>query len=174
MFVVSDGQIHGMQVFDLTRLRAFDGEFMQFKEDALYKDLGNAHNIAINEDSGFAYAIGVTQAETCGSRNETGLHIIDINDPKNPTFAGCYADSTTEFNSSFSAGIGYIHDTQCLDYNGPDDRYAGKELCFSSAEGAVVITDVSDKRTLRRYPLAPTQAWPTLTKAGLQRITDTF
>jgi choice-of-anchor B domain-containing protein len=145
MFVVSDGQIHGMQVFDLTRLRAFDGEFMQFKEDALYKDLGNAHNIAINEDSGFAYAIGVTQAETCGSRNETGLHIIDINDPKNPTFAGCYADSTTEFNSSFSAGIGYIHDTQCLDYNGPDDRYAGKELCFSSAEGAVVITDVSDK-----------------------------
>ena len=73
------------------------------------------------------------------------MHIIDINDPKNPTFAGCYADSTTEFNSSFSAGIGYIHDTQCLDYNGPDDRYAGKELCFSSAEGAVVITDVSDK-----------------------------
>ena len=68
MFVVSDGQIHGMQVFDLTRLRAFDGEFMQFKEDALYKDLGNAHNIAINEDSGFAYAIGVTQAEICGSR----------------------------------------------------------------------------------------------------------
>ena len=162
MFVVSDGQIQ-MQVFDLTRLRAFDGEFMQFKEDALYKDLGNAHNIAINEDSGFAYAIGVTQAETCGSRNETGLHIIDINDPKNPTFAGCYADPTTEFNSSFSAGIGYIHDTQCLDHN--NDELHGVELCFSSAEGAVVITDVADKENFDDATqwLAPTQAWPTLT-----------
>jgi choice-of-anchor B domain-containing protein len=145
MFVVSDGQIHGMQVFDLTRLRSFEGSFMQFKEDALYKKLGNAHNIAINEASGYAYAIGVTQADTCGSRNETGLHMIDINDPKNPTFAGCYADPATEFSSSVSAGIGYIHDTQCLNYQGPDDRYTGKELCFSSAEGAVVITDVSDK-----------------------------
>ena len=145
MFVVSDAQIHGVQVFDLTRLRTFEDQFLSFKEDALYTKLGNAHNIAINEATGFGYAVGVTQADTCGSRNKTGLHIIDLNKPKNPTFAGCYSDPATEVNSLYSAGIGYIHDTQCILYNGPDDQYKDKELCFSSAEGAVVITDVDDK-----------------------------
>ena len=145
MFVVSDAQIHGVQVFDLTRLRTFEDQFLSFKEDALYTKLGNAHNIAINEATGFGYAVGVTQADTCGSRNKTGLHIIDLNKPKNPTFAGCYSDPATEVNSLYSAGIGYIHDTQCILYNGPDGQYKDKELCFSSAEGAVVITDVDDK-----------------------------
>ena len=39
-FVVSDGQIHGMQVFDLTRLREYDGAPLVFTEDAFYNRLG--------------------------------------------------------------------------------------------------------------------------------------
>lgn len=145
MFVVSDAQAHGVQSFDLTKLRQYDGEFLTFTEDALYEGLANAHNIAINELTGFAYATGVTTADTCGSRQATGLHILDVNDPKNPTFAGCFFDPETEIPNSVNVGNGYIHDTQCVNYEGPDGRYAGKELCFSSAEGAVVITDVTDK-----------------------------
>jgi choice-of-anchor B domain-containing protein len=144
-FVVSDGQIHGMQVFDLTRLRDYDGTFMTFQEDAFYDRLGNAHNIAINEATGFAYAVGVTSAEICGAPSGTGLHIIDVNDPQNPTFAGCYIDPETEVEGSLSVGIGYIHDTQCVNYDGVDEDHRGKEICFSSAEGAVVITDVTEK-----------------------------
>ena len=106
---------------------------------------GNAHNIAINEETGFAYAVGVTNAELCGARTGTGLHIIDINTPKTPTFAGCYVDPETEIPGSLSVGVGYIHDTQCVIYEGVDEEHRGKEVCFSSAEGAVVITDVSDK-----------------------------
>ncbi len=145
MFVVSDGQAHGMQVFDLTKLRSYAGEFLTFAHDTLYERLANAHNIVINEESGFAYAAGVTSAEVCGSRQETGLHIIDINTPLEPTFAGCFFDPDTDLPSSVNAGIGYIHDTQCITYDGPDSEHVGKEVCFSSAEGAVVITDVSDK-----------------------------
>jgi choice-of-anchor B domain-containing protein len=144
-FIVADGQIHGMQVFDLTLLRSYEGTKLTFTEDAFYDKLGNAHNIAINEATGFAYAIGVTNAEVCGDRNGTGLHIIDINDPKNPAFAGCYIDSDTDLPSAVDVGIGYIHDTQCVVYGGPDSEHQGKEVCVSSAEGAVVITDVSDK-----------------------------
>ena len=144
-FVVSDGQLHGMQVFDLTRLRDYNGEFMTFTEDAFYDRLGNAHNIAINEESGFAYAVGVTAGELCGTRDGTGLHIIDINDPKNPTFAGCYIDPETELPNSINVGVGYIHDTQCVNYEGSDNSYRDKEVCFSSAEGTIVITDVTDK-----------------------------
>lgn len=147
VFVVSDAQAHGVQSFDLTKLRNFDGEVLTYTEDALYEDLANAHNIAINEQTGFAYVTGVTTAETCGARFATGLHILDVNDPKNPVFAGCYFDPDTEIQSYVNAGTGYIHDTQCVNYEGPDSRYSGKELCFSSAEGALVISDVTDKAT---------------------------
>ncbi|MEP1151103.1 MAG: choice-of-anchor B family protein [Balneola sp.] len=146
MFVVSDQQPHGMQSFDLTKLRQYEGDFLDFNEDALYDNLANAHNIVINEETGFAYATGVTQADTCGSRNATGLHIIDINDPKNPVFAGCYFDPATEIASNPSIGNGYIHDAQCVNYNGPDSEHQNKEVCFSSAEGALVIADVTDKQ----------------------------
>ena len=145
-FVVSDGQIHGMQVFDLTHLRDYNGSFLNFSEDAFYDKLGNAHNIAINEQSGFAYAVGVTTAELCGSRDGSGLHIIDINNPKNPQFAGCAIDEETDVASSPNIAPGYIHDTQCVNYEGPDKTHFGKEICVSSAEGAVVITDVTDKQ----------------------------
>ena len=145
IYVVSDGQIHGMQVFDLTKLRDYSGSFMNFEQDGLYEELGNAHNIAINQATGFAYVVGVTTAERCGSRSETGLHMIDLNDPANPQFAGCYFDADTEIPNSINVGTGYIHDTECIVYDGPDTEHAGEEVCFSSAEGAVVITDVSDK-----------------------------
>lgn len=144
-FIVSDAQPHGMQVFDLTKLRAFDSTFINFEHDALYERFANAHNITINEQTGFAFASGVTTSELCGSRQETGLHIIDVNNPLQPTFAGCFFDPETEVGGTHSAGVGYIHDTQCVTYSGPDSRYSGKELCFSSSEGAVVISDVTDK-----------------------------
>lgn len=144
-FVVSDAQAHGMQVFDLTNLRNYDGQFMQFTHDALYDRFANAHNIVINEQTGFAYVAGVTTAELCGSRSETGLHIVDINNPIQPTFAGCYFDPNTEIDNGFSVGVGYIHDAQCVNYDGPDSEHQGKELCFNSAEGAVAIVDVTDK-----------------------------
>ncbi|MEQ8523872.1 choice-of-anchor B family protein [Gracilimonas sp.] len=145
-FVVSDAQPHGMQVLDLTKLRSYDGEVLDLQQDALYDQFGPAHNIVINEETGFAYAAGVTQAEICGSRNGSGLHIIDIRDPKNPTYAGCYIDPETDAPSSPNIAPGYIHDSQCVIYDGPDTEHRGKEVCFSSAEGNVVIADVTDKQ----------------------------
>jgi len=140
-YVVSDAQPHGMQVLDLTRLRDYNGEVMTLDHDFLYDRLSSAHNIVINEETGFAYATGVTQAEVCGSRDESGLHMIDIRDPKNPTFAGCYIEPTT----SFRIAPGYVHDAQCIVYDGPDSDHTGKEVCFNSAEGNVLISDVTDK-----------------------------
>ena len=139
LFIGSDAQAHGIQVFDLTKLGAYEGTFLEFEEDALYTGLANSHNVVINEETGFAYAVGATNAEVC----ETGgLHIIDINDPKNPVFAGCYSDTTPPRRRSNSA---YIHDAQCVNYVGPDSDYTGKEVCFSAAERSLVIADVTDK-----------------------------
>jgi choice-of-anchor B domain-containing protein len=143
-FVVSEEPAHGMQVFDLTRLRGAT-QAQTWTEDAHYSFVldgtasyvppstnilnppDNAHNLAINEESGFAYAIGTS---TCGGG---GPHMIDIRDPKSPQFAGCVSED------------GYTHDTQCVNYSGPDQRFAGREICFSSNEDTVTIVDVSDK-----------------------------
>jgi choice-of-anchor B domain-containing protein len=130
-FIVADfvGS-HGMQVFDLTRLRDIDNPPVTFDHDAHYNLFGSAHNIAINEESGYAYAVGIsTSQNNCNG----GLHMINIQIPTNPTFAGC-----------FSAD-GYTHDTQCVIYNGPDEVYQGQEICFNSNENALTIVDVTDK-----------------------------
>jgi len=59
--------------------------------------------------------------------------MVDISDPKNPSFAGCFRRD------------GYTHDAQCVNYDGPDTRYTGKEICFCSNESRVTIVDVTDK-----------------------------
>ncbi len=137
-FIVADnaGQ-HGVQIFDLTRLRDVSGPPVEFDEDAIYTGIASAHNIVINEASGYAYTVGNSGGgETCGG----ALHMIDIRDPKQPNFAGCYADPATG-----SARTGYTHDSQCVMYRGPDPDYQGREICFNASETALGIGDVTDK-----------------------------
>ncbi len=137
-FIVSDGAgPHGVQVFDLTQLRNVQGAPVTFSETAHYDRIHSAHNIAINEETGFAFVIGASMGgETCGG----GLHMIDIRDPKNPVFAGCFADTNTG-----NAGTGYSHDAMCTVYRGPDQEHQGKEICFGANENALSIADVTDK-----------------------------
>ena len=124
-YVVADNAgAHGMQVFDLTRLRGVTTP-QDFLPDTVYGDFANAHNVAINEDTGFAYAVGTN---TCNR----GLHIIDITTPDNPLFAGCHSSADT-------------HDTHCVVYVGPDPDHQGAEICASSNENHVEIADVTNK-----------------------------
>lgn len=125
-FIVSEAAGHGMQVISLLQMENVENPPVIFEEDAHYPEFGNAHNIAINEDTGFAYAIG-------SNTFNGGLHIVNIQDPLNPVIAGAFAED------------GYTHDTQVVVYNGPDADYQGKEIAFSSNEDYVTVTDVTDK-----------------------------
>lgn len=138
VYIVADNaREHGMQVLDLTLLREFDGEPILFEETTIYRNVNSVHNIVINEDTGYAFAVGSSGGgETCGG----GLHMINIQDPANPTFAGCFADPSTG-----RSGTGYTHDAQCVIYEGPDEQYRGSEICFGANETAISIADVSDK-----------------------------
>ncbi len=137
-FIVSDGSgPHGMQVFDLTKLRNVKAAPQTFSEDAHYDRIHSAHNIVIDTATGYAFTVGNSSGgETCGG----GLHMINISDPLHPAFAGCFADPTTG-----RAGTGYIHDAQCVVYQGPDRKYRDHEICLNSAETALEIADVTDK-----------------------------
>ena len=139
-YIVADGAgQHGLQVFDLARLRDLDGSNPPVLEpDYLYTDIASAHNIVINEETGIAYSVGGSSGGvTCGG----GLHMLDLNkDPKKPEFVGCFADPSTG-----RRGTGYSHDAQCVTYAGPDTEHAGKEICMGSNETALSIADVTDK-----------------------------
>ena len=137
-FIVADGAgSHGVQVFDLTQLRDAAGPPVTFAETARYDGIHSAHNIVINEETGMAYAVGSSMGgETCGG----GLHMIDIRNPAEPVFAGCFSDRETG-----RSRTGYSHDAQCVIYQGPDEDYQGREICFGANETALSIADVTDR-----------------------------
>ena len=125
-FIVSEDPGHGMQVFDLTRLRNVNNPPVTFTNDAHFTSFGGVHNIAINEDTGFAYVVGSNQFSG-------GAYFVNIQDPLNPAAAGGYA------------GQGYTHDAHVVTYSGPDSDYTGQEIFVGSNEDELVIVDVTNK-----------------------------
>jgi choice-of-anchor B domain-containing protein len=131
-FIVADNVgAHGMQVFDLKRLRSVASPPENFTADTVLtagwngSEIRSCHNIVINETKGMAYLVG------CGSANGGGPIFIDITNPTSPVAVGEY---TAE---------GYTHDAQVVTYNGPDTTHLGKELMIASNADKVVIIDVS-------------------------------
>ena len=119
-----------MQVFDLTRLRSVADPPELFEPDVHYTLINSSHNIIINEETGFAYTVGNRDGgETCGG----GLHMINIQDPRNPEFAGSFVEERS------------THDSQCVIYRGPDAAYQGRELCLNLNGSFFAISDVTDK-----------------------------
>jgi choice-of-anchor B domain-containing protein len=130
-FIVSEAANHGMQVFDLRQLRAVQSPPVTFEETAHYAGFGSTHTLALNTQTGFAYAVGT---RTC----EGGLHAVDVRDPAVPKTAGCFSLD------------GYTHETQCVLYTGPDADYRDREVCFNSNEDTLTIVDVTDKHAQRQ------------------------
>lgn len=153
LYIVSEQATYGLQFFDLTQLRDVENPPVEFSDFGRYTEFGNAHNIFINEESEYLYVVGSTIGIQCSERG--GLHMIDISSPNQPEFAGCYVEENA---GGFTAN-GYIHDTQCVQYSGPDADHHGKEICFNSSEKVFVISDVTNKNdpitiSIDTYPTA--------------------
>jgi len=127
-FIVSEAAGHGMQVFDLTRLRGLTSE-QNFTADAVYTGIGNAHNIVINEEMGFAYPVGTARNDAFNG----GVHFVDIQNPITPTGVGGYGVN------------GYTHDAQVITYNGPDADYTGQEIFIGANENEIAVANITDK-----------------------------
>ena len=127
-FIVSEASGHGMQVFDLTRLRDIIPPEI-FTADTHFTDFGSAHNIVINEASGYAYVVGANRSGPFSG----GALFINIQNPTMPISEGGFGDG------------GYSHDAQVINYDGPDVDYIGKEILVGSNENEIVIADVTNK-----------------------------
>jgi choice-of-anchor B domain-containing protein len=128
-YIVSEAADHGVQVFDLTRLRQANA-LESFTADRVLRTIPTAHNMVVNPESGFGYVVGT-------NRNDEfvgGVHFLDLNDPQTIRFVGGYG------------GAGYSHDAQVVNYKGPDQDYFGKEIFIGSNETKLVVIGVTDKQ----------------------------
>jgi choice-of-anchor B domain-containing protein len=143
-YIGSEAAGHGIQIFDLTRLRTAFTE-QEWTQDGHITDMGQSHNVAINEDSGTLYVIGAWRDVTAEGCEDVhgGPLMYDLSNPVEPTLAGCYG------------GDGYTHDIHCVDYHGPDADYTGREICVASNEDTVTVLDVTDKAAPTMLARAP-------------------
>jgi len=137
-YIVSEAADHGLQVFDLLRLRSMKATqpVPTVEPDSTYSEFGNAHNIVANEETKFLYVVGATNGDY-PKNCKGGLHVIDVKDRLNPQYAGCFDED------------GYVHDAQCVNYHGPDNHYKGREICFCYNEDTFTIVDVHVKNNMQ-------------------------
>jgi choice-of-anchor B domain-containing protein len=127
VYIVSDNNgAHGMQIFNLTRLRNVTAPPVTFTADARNTSFGNGHTIHINNATGVIYVNG---SNTCSA----GPRMFDTVNPTNPTFLGCVSAD------------GYTHDSQAVIYAGPDAQFKGHEILVASNEDTVTVWDVTTK-----------------------------
>ncbi|WP_455196269.1 choice-of-anchor B family protein [Kaarinaea lacus] len=135
-YIISEAEGTGLQVFDLRQLRGLDAGDRVFASTFEYAGFGHAHNIVMNTDSGYAYVVG---SFDCGAG---GLLAFDLSNPQIPVFSGCFFADT------------YTHDSQCVNYRGPDQDHKKTEICVNSNSdyyfdgvdiNNIAIVDVTDK-----------------------------
>lgn len=156
-FVIADQfSGHGMQVFDLTAVRTITAP-TTFSETAHFDGFTNAHNMFINEDTGYAYVVRTTDPggpDPCNG----AVYMVNIQDPLNPTSAGCFAES-----------YGVASDSMCVVYHGPDADFQGRELCIVASDDDIIIGDVTDKMT---PTVLADLTYPNIARAHLAWLTE--
>lgn len=112
----------GIQVIDLSRI---DRGRVRLRRTITALGLRTAHNIFVNEDSGFAYLLGSNLARG-------GLVAVDVRRPDRPRL------------EQVAWNAAYVHDVQVVSYT--RGRYKGREIAFAfTGPLGLHIIDVTDK-----------------------------
>ena len=114
----------GIQVIDLSRIDRGSVSLVQTVTD---DGLLRGHNIAVNEDSGYAYVLGANIARG-------GLLAVDLSDPESPRLEPINWEVT------------YVHDVLVSTYK--KGRNKGREIAFAfTGTFGLHIIDITDKAT---------------------------
>ncbi len=141
-YIGSEATNHGLQIFDLTRLRNVANPPVTFTEDAHYAGFGNSHSLFADKGAPYVYCVGT-------GTYSGGLHIVNVSNPLAPTFAGAWSTD------------GYIHENNVILYNGPDLAHVGKRISLNfhiNANDRVTFVDVTDPGDMSRIGF--TQPYP--------------
>jgi choice-of-anchor B domain-containing protein len=145
-YITTEVNAAGVAIFELTRLDGMSPVAPGTPEavleaDARYTAGGyiRAHNISINEDTGFAYLTGVSKDPNVDPGfTDDGVIILDLKgDPLAPVEVG----QILEIDS---------HDAQVVSYSGPDPDHQGQEIAvvFNGSDLEVGIYDVTDNQNI--------------------------
>ena len=130
LYVVADTPAqHGLQVFDLTQLRGVPNPPVTFAESAHYAGFVAGHSLWMDQATGYLYVF-----RSVGDACQNGVHVVNVQNPLQPTFAGCFGQTDTPLSTG-----------ECLVYDGPDHDYHGHEVCFVGSDDNVSIFDVTNK-----------------------------
>lgn len=139
-YLVSEHVDTNLTILDLTTLRGVTSDQGLIEPTYVYEAISDAHNIAINEETGVAYPVA-------GSECDGGMSMLDLSDPADIQDLGCVNDETLGVEPGT---FGVVHDVQCIVYRGEDDRFVGREICLASnEERGVFIVDVTDRAAPR-------------------------
>ncbi|MDX1454406.1 MAG: choice-of-anchor B family protein [Gammaproteobacteria bacterium] len=125
-YIGSEQGYFGIRVFDLTRLRTI-APGSTVSADRILDEVRNSHNLGIDWDNGYLYAVGDSSSDAGVRRS--GARIYDLNaDPLNPTYIG-------EMRIDGMPTTSYFHDLWCGTYDGPDADHQGKAICVTANSG---------------------------------------
>ncbi|MCJ1468788.1 hypothetical protein MMC07_007418 [Pseudocyphellaria aurata] len=133
VYIGSEVNGHGLQIFDMRKLLTLEApKTFDIGVDltAWYQGFGSSHNIVAHEEKKMIYAVGTSRSLACRG----GLFMVDVSNPAKPVSPGCASQD------------GYVHDAQCVVYDGPDLKYLGREICFNFNEDTLTIVDVTNKK----------------------------
>lgn len=164
VYMTTEARVEGIIIFELNALDAMaaaPNSSHTLEPDAVWANGGyeSAHNIAINQESGYGYLTGVhleNGDNACGDADPTKrFNTLIVNlaaNPTNPPVVACL-QNTGE------------HDMYVVNYNGPDKDYTNHEIAFvfdgrernsagqTSTDvgygGLTLIWDVTDKNDIK-------------------------
>jgi choice-of-anchor B domain-containing protein len=149
----------GVAIFDLTQLDSMPAAPANtiLEADARYRDEGyiRAHNISINEDTGFAYLTGVSKNPNVDPDfTDDGVIILDLQKPLAPVEVGQIRGIDS-------------HDAQIVIYKGPDKKYKRREIAvvFNGTDLEVGIYNVTNKSAIKEISVT-TYAGASFTHQG--------
>ncbi len=162
--------IHILELNQLDFMAPAPSSDFQIAPSAVFRGGGyeSAHNIYVNQKSGFAYVAGAHVGGAATACDADPAHpsrfnalILDLNnDPLNPAVVACRADAAE-------------HDFYVVNYNGPDRDYRGREIAFVF-DGR--DRDVASRRGQRqddtpgRLVGGMTEIWDVTDKSGIRVI----
>lgn len=133
--IASESVPHGIQMFDLTLLDSLPAAptpLLPLPPTGFYPLSIAQHNVVVNDDTDRVYIVGGGSIAGIDPICGGGLEILDYTADLTLVPAGCYDAE------------GYVHDAECVVYEGPDAAYAGREVCLLFAEEEISIVDVTD------------------------------
>ena len=180
-YIGSEVTFHGMQTFDLTRLRDLgrgnpkedetgNGIFSSPKNEKVVPileadytamEVTSSHNIVTIETRGEVMAVGL-DADAPGCTPETSI-LVDggtFDNFASMVIFDIAADPVKPplkncvFIGQGWEESGYVHDAQCINYHGPDPAYQGVNICVLFMESEIILFNMDEMEVINEFSYA--------------------